>query len=69
MDNTCFEHKRLHRYTRVARGQDEVKVKSMLDLVLEKKDMLRYVQDLRAGTGMGFSLSDHHVILCKFRLF
>ena len=27
----------LHRYTRVARGQDEVEVKSMIDLVMGKK--------------------------------
>ena len=40
----------------------------MIDLVLGKKDMLRYVQDVRAGRGMGRGLSDHHVILCKVRL-
>ena len=36
--NTSF-----HKYTRVARGQDGVEVKSMIDLVLVKKDMLRFV--------------------------
>ena len=30
--------------------------------------MLRYVQDMRAVRGMGQSLSDHHVVLCKVRL-
>ena len=35
-----FEHKSLHKYTRVAKGQDGVEVKSMIDLVLVKKDML-----------------------------
>ena len=30
----------LHKYTRVARGQDGVEVKSMIDLVLVKKDFL-----------------------------
>ena len=39
----------------------------MIDLVLVKKDMLRYVQDVRVVRGMGRGLSDHHV-LCKVRL-
>ena len=30
VDNTYFEHKSLHKYTRVARGQDGVEVKSMI---------------------------------------
>ena len=46
--NTYFEHKNLHKYTRVARGQDGVEVKGMIDLVLVKKDMLHFVQDVRA---------------------
>ena len=33
--------------------QDGVEVKSMIDLVLVKKDMLHYVQDVRAVRGMG----------------
>ena len=41
--NTYFEHRSLHEYTRVAKGQDGVKVKSMIVLVLVKKDMLHYV--------------------------
>ena len=36
--------------------------------MLVKKDMLRYVQDVRAVGGMGRGLSDHHVVLCKVRL-
>ena len=32
-------------YIRVARGQGGVEVKSMIDLVLVKKDMLHYVQE------------------------
>ena len=50
--NMYFELKSLHKYTRVARGQDRVEVKRMIDLVLGKKDMLRYVQDVRAMRGM-----------------
>ena len=34
--NTYFEHKNLHKYTRVVRGQDGVEVESMIDLVLVK---------------------------------
>ena len=54
-----FKQRRLHKYTRVARGQG---------LVLAKKDMLRYVQDVRAMRVMGRGLSEHHVVLYKFRL-
>ena len=43
--NTCFEHKNLYNYTRVARGQVGVEVKSMV-----KKGMLHFVQDVRNGT-------------------
>ena len=56
------------KYTTVARDQDGVKIKSMIDLVLVKRNMLRNVQDVRAVRGMGRGLSDHHVVLCKVRL-
>ena len=55
-------------HTRVARGQDGVEVKSMMDLVLVKEVMLRYVHDLRALTEIGRGLSDHYVVLCKVML-
>ena len=61
--NIRFEHRSLHKYTRVVRGQDGVEVKSMTDL-----DMLRYVLDVKAVREMERSRSDHHVILCKVRL-
>ena len=54
--------------TQVARGRGGVEIKSMIDLLLVKKDMLRYVQDVRPIRGMGHGLSDHHVVLCKVRL-
>ena len=41
VSNTYFEHKSLHKYTRVARGQDGVKAVSMRDLVLVKKAMCK----------------------------
>ena len=31
--------------TRSARGEDGMEIKSMIDLEMAKKDMLRYVQD------------------------
>ena len=66
--NTYFKHKSLHKYTKVAKGQNGVEVKSMIDLVLVKKHMQRYVQDKRAVRGMGRGLSDNHIIPCKARL-
>ena len=39
--NTYFKHKCLHKYTRMARGRDGVEIKSMIDLVVVKRDMLR----------------------------
>ena len=65
---THFKHRSLHKYTRVARGRDGVEIKSMIDLMLVKKDMLRYVQDVRAVRGMGCVLSDHYIVLRKIRL-
>ena len=65
---TQFEHQSLHKYRSVSRGQDGVEVKSMIDLVQVKKDMLHYVQEVRVVRGIGRGLSNHHVILCKVRL-
>ena len=53
VSNTYFKYRSLHKYTRVAKGQNGVEVKSMIDLVLAKKDNLPYVQDVRAVRGMG----------------
>ena len=58
----------MHKYTRAPRGLDRVELKSMIDLVLLKKDMLRYVQDARMVRGMGRGFSDNHAILFKTRL-
>ena len=65
---TYFKNRSLHKFPRVARGRDGVEIKSMIDLVLVKRDMLRYVQDVRAKRGMEHGLSDHYVVLCKVRL-
>ena len=51
-----FEHRSLHKYTRVARVQGGLEVKSMMDLVLVKRDLLYYVEDVRAMQGMGRGL-------------
>ena len=52
----------------MARVQDEVGVKSRIDLMLVKKDMLHFVQDVLAVRGMGQGLSDHHAAVCNVRL-
>ena len=52
----------------MARGQDGVEIKSMIDLVLVKRDLLHYVKDVRTVRRKGQGLSDHHVVLCKVRL-
>ena len=67
VSNPYFEHMSLYKYTRVARGQDGVEVMSMIDLVLVKKDMLCYIQDVRAVRGIGQGLSDYHA-LCKVKI-
>ena len=61
LSNTNFKHKSLHKYTRVTMGQGRVEIKRMIDLALVKRDMLAYVQDMRAVRGMRRGLSDHHV--------
>ena len=68
MGNTYYEQRSLHNFPRMARGKDKVEVKSMIDLVLVKKDMLHYEQEVRAMREMGQGLSDHHVVLRKIRL-
>ena len=52
----------------VLRGQDGVEVKTMIDLLLGKKDMLCYLQNMRVVRAMGRVISNHHVVLCKVRL-
>ena len=65
---TYFEHKKTHKYTRVARDQDGVEVNSMIDLALVKNDILYFLQDVMAVRGMGQGISDQHVELRKVRL-
>ena len=45
-----------------------VEIKRMIDLVLVKMDMLRYVQEVRVVGGMGRGPSDHYFVLRKVRL-
>ena len=40
----------------------------MIYMVLVKRDMLQYVQDLRSVRGMGRGLSDYYVVFYKVRL-
>ena len=61
--NIYFNHRSLHKYKRVAMGQDGVEVKSIIDLMLVKEDMLRYMQDVRTVGGMGQGLSNNCCIV------
>ena len=63
VDNTHFEHKGLHKCTRVAKSQNGVEVIDMTNLVFVKKNMLPYVKDVRAVRERGRGISDHPVIL------
>ena len=38
-NNTYFKHRSVHKYTRVANGQGGMEIKSVIDLVLVKRDM------------------------------
>ena len=49
----------------MTRGQGGMEVKSMVDLVLVKKDMLHYVHHVRVVRGMGRGFSDPHMVLCS----
>ena len=51
--NTYLKQRSLRQYTRVARGQERMEIKNMIDLVLVKRDMLQHVQDVRVVRGMG----------------
>ena len=48
LGNKYLEYRSLHQYIRMGRGQDGVEIKSMIDLVVVKKD----VQSVRAMRGM-----------------
>ena len=61
MGLTSFKHRSLPKYTRV-------EIKSMTDLALVKRGMLRYMHDVRVVKEMGKDLSDYYVVLCKVRL-
>ena len=50
----------MHKYAIVARSLDGLEIKSMVNLVLVKKGMLRYV---RAVKGIGGGFSDYQVRL------
>ena len=65
--NTYFEHKNIHKYTRIGKARDR-EVRSMIDLILVKRDMLKYLCDVKVVRGLSGDLSDHLIVLCKIRL-
>ena len=58
----------MHNYAIMARGEDALEVKGMINLVLVKKDILISMLDVKIVRGIGRSFSDHHAVLCKVRL-
>ena len=48
VSNTFFEHKSVHKYTRVEVDRNGTEVKSLIDLVLVNKEMLKYVMDVKS---------------------
>ena len=68
VSNTFFAHKSIHQYTRVKEKADGRVERSMIDFVLVKKEMLKYVMDVRVVRGLSMDISDHIVVLCKIKL-
>ena len=65
--NTFFKHKDIHKYTRVGQSRNG-EVRSMIDLVLFKRNMLKDVCDVKCIRGLSGGLSDHMIVLCKLRV-
>ena len=68
VSNTFFAHKSIHLYTRVKEKADGRVERSMIDFVLVKKEMLKYVMDVKVVRGLSMDISDHIVVLCKIKL-
>ena len=43
-----FKHKKINKYTRVARGEDVMEVMSVIDFVWVRRDILKNVHDGKA---------------------
>ena len=65
VSNIYFEHRSLRNYMKVAWGQERVEVKSMIDLVLVKRDMLCCLGFEGSVMNGIWPLIDNHVILTK----
>ena len=42
-----------------------MKVMGVIDLVLVKRGMLKYVHDMKTEGRMGLGIPDHYAVLCK----
>ena len=49
LNSMRFERRCMYKYPRWARGQDGLRVKSRIDLVLVKRNLQRYVGDVRGS--------------------
>ena len=64
LTDLCSERKVFkHKNTRMVRGRDRMKVRSMTNLVLMKKVKLKYVCDGKMVRGFGWSISGLSVVL------
>ena len=61
--NTFYKHKLICRYTRYG-----VMSKSMTDFVLVKREMLRWIHDIKCMRGLSGGVSDHLIVLCRVKL-
>lgn len=50
--NRFFEHKSIHRYTRIGVDRKCVEMKSMIVFMLVKKKMLKSVMDFKSAKGL-----------------
>ena len=64
MSNTCFQHKRIHQFTRECRGRG---LKSIIDYFLVRKRFMKLVKDVEVVRGAEVG-SDHHFVLMKVKL-
>lgn len=63
VQNTLFQHKDCHKYTREERGRNE---KSIIDYVITEKSARGIVQDVRVYRGAELS-TDHYLLIAKIK--
>ena len=64
VENTISKHDVKKRYTRYGRDGER---NSMIDYVLVRKELLKWVFDVRAAIGLSGGISDHVMVLCRVK--